>query len=82
MVQIRSRDPVTVYDVLDDGGRPIVQLGYTAGAVRMQAMGGEAAKAAAQVPTSPPNVEFYAPHKAEIEPLEADLRTSGKGDDD
>ena len=31
MVQIRSRDPVTVYDVMDDGGRPIGEVRLPAG---------------------------------------------------
>lgn len=26
MVQLRSRDPVTVYEVMDDGGRPIGEV--------------------------------------------------------
>lgn len=58
-----------------------VQLGYTAAAVRLQAMGGEAAKATAKIPTSPQNMEFYAAHKAEIEPLEAEMHRS-KDDDE
>jgi hypothetical protein len=31
MVQIRSRDPVTVYEVMDDGGRPIGEVRQPAG---------------------------------------------------
>jgi hypothetical protein len=60
----------------------IIQLGYTAGAVKLQAMGGEAAEAVAKLPTSPQNMEFYAAHKAEIEPLEADLRSSNSDDEE
>ncbi len=31
MVQIRSRDPVTVYEVMDDTGRPIGEVRQPAG---------------------------------------------------
>jgi hypothetical protein len=31
MVQIRSRDPVTIYEMMDDGGRPIGEVRQPAG---------------------------------------------------
>jgi hypothetical protein len=60
----------------------IVSLVNTAAALEMLKAGGSAAKAAAQVDTSPQNLEFYAAHKAEIEPLQAQMRRSDQDDDE
>lgn len=60
----------------------VIELGYTAVAVRLQGMGGEAAKGVAKLPTSPENVAFYAAHQAEIEPLLAKMRGADAGDEE
>jgi hypothetical protein len=60
----------------------VLQVGYTMAAYRMQAMGGQAANAAARLPTSPQNVQFFAAHQAEIGQLAKDLPMAGPGGGD
>jgi hypothetical protein len=47
----------------------VLSLASTRSAAKLGAMGGDAAKAAATLPTSPQNLQFYAAHEAEIENL-------------
>lgn len=47
----------------------VIGVASTRSAAKLTAMGGEAAKAAASLPTSPQNLQFYAAHEAEIEKL-------------
>jgi uncharacterized protein Yka (UPF0111/DUF47 family) len=54
----------------------VIELASTATAARLQAMSGGSAEAIAQIPTSPENLQFYAAHQAEIDPLTAQLRES------
>lgn len=59
----------------------IIELASTRAAIKLQAMGGNAAKAAAKMPTSPQNLKFYADHQADIEPLADKIMSSGKSSD-
>lgn len=45
--------------------------------MKLTALGGEAAKAAATLLTSPQNLQFYAAHEAEIEKFAATIVDSG-----
>jgi hypothetical protein len=47
----------------------VLGLASTRSAAKLTAMGGDAAKAAASLPTSPQNLQFYAAHEADIEKL-------------
>ncbi len=47
----------------------VLSLATTRSAAKLTAMGGDAAKAAATLPTSPQNLQFYAAHEADIERL-------------
>jgi len=47
----------------------VLSLATTRSAAKLTAMGGDAAKAAATLPTSPQNLQFYAAHEADIEKL-------------
>lgn len=60
----------------------IIELASTRAAVKLQAMGGNAAKAAAQMPTSPQNIEFYAAHQAELDPVADRIMHAGKDSSD
>jgi hypothetical protein len=57
----------------------VMSLATTRSAAKLAAMGGEAAKAAATLPTSPQNLQFYSAHEAEIEKLSASI--AGPEDD-
>jgi hypothetical protein len=47
----------------------VLSLASTRSAAKLTAMGGDAAKAAATLPTSPENLKFYAAHESDIEKL-------------
>ncbi len=51
----------------------VMAVASTRSAAKLTAMGGDAAKAAASLPTSPQNLRFYAAHEAEIEKLAATI---------
>jgi len=51
----------------------VMSLASTRSAAKLAAMGGEAAKAAATLPTSPQNLQFYAAHEADIEKVSASI---------
>jgi hypothetical protein len=59
----------------------VIELASTRSAVKLQAMGGPAAKAAASLPTSPQNLQFYAAHQADIEKVADQLFNSEKDAD-
>ena len=56
-------------------------LASTRSAAKLTAMGGPAAKAAASLPTSPQNLQFYAAHEAEIEKVAGSIADSGDDSD-
>jgi N-methylhydantoinase A/oxoprolinase/acetone carboxylase beta subunit len=54
----------------------VIGLASTQSAAKLMAMGGAPAKAAAGLPTSPQNLQFYAAHQAEIEKLAGAMLSS------
>jgi hypothetical protein len=56
----------------------VIEVASTRSVIKLQAMGGNAAKAAAMMPTSPQNLQFYTANQAELEPL-ADKMLSPDG---
>ena len=59
----------------------VLSLASTRSAAKLTAMGGDAAKAAATLPTSPQNLQFYAAHEAEIDKLAGSI-VKPEGDPD